>query len=480
MPEPSDPTASQTEPPSIDNVSDDQHHHEVAGPTGFDRTTLAFVDTILADLGAAPTPYHAADHARRILVDAGFTDVDLESGLPVDAGGYVAVEGGTLLAWVLPATARPRPNFTIVGAHTDSPNFRVRANPDTVNARLAQVGLETYGGLLVNSWLNRDLGLAGRLTLTGEQGAAEQILIKVDEPIMTIPQLAIHLDREVSTKGLNLNKQNHVNPIWTIAGNDGDETPSFIKYLASTMGVDRSRIVAWDLMPFDLQPPGRFGAAGEFIASARIDNLLSSFCATRALARLKEQTLGSEHNADGLHATPVLVLYDHEEIGSESATGAASNLLLAALERIAYAQGLDRNGFLTMMARSIAVSADGAHATHPNYVDRHEPNHQIGLNAGLVIKRNANQRYATDSISEAFMIEVCRQANVPVQHYIHRNDLPCGSTIGPITAARLGMSTVDIGAPMLSMHSVRETAGTVDAIYLADALHQAWSTDRCC
>ena len=339
------------------------------GPTGFDRTTMTFVDAVLEDIGASPTPYHAVGRARQHLVDAGFTQVSLAEELPSTPGGYLAAQAGTLLAWVVvSADEQPKPSFTVVGAHTDSPNFRVRTNPDVVNAGLAQIGLETYGGLLVNSWLNRDLGLAGTVTLKDYDGTSEQ-LVNLAEPIMTIPQLAIHLDREISNKGLNLNKQTQVNPMWTVAEED-DDKPSFTNYLADQIGTDPDAILSWDLMPYDLQAPGRFGRDSEFIASARIDNLLSSFCAARALATL----VGS---AEQFHSTPVLVLYDHEEVGSESATGAASNLLLSVLERIAYAQGLDRNGFLTMMSRSIAVSADGAHATHPNFVDKHEPNHHI-------------------------------------------------------------------------------------------------------
>ncbi len=447
----------------------------VTGPTGIDRRSPEFIDHILADLGASPTPYHAVERACDLLAASGFVAIDGAGELSGDAGCYMTVNGGTLIAWIQP-DHRPDAGFTVVGAHTDSPNFRVKSHPDVTSAGFAQIGLEVYGGVLLNSWLNRDLGLAGRVSVRSDEGAGtDQLLINIDEPLMTIPQLAIHLDREVSSKGLDLNKQQHLTPVWTVApptddSADGDGLRSFV---GRHLDVDPTRILAWDLMPYDLQAPARLGRNREFIASARIDNLLSSFCATRALAGLADDA-----DPDQPAATPVLVLYDHEEIGSESATGAAGNLLLSMLERIAYAQGADRNGFLTAMARSIAVSADGAHATHPNYADKHDPNHQIALNDGIVIKRNANQRYATDAVSESFMVDVCRSASVPLQYYIHRNDLPCGSTIGPITAARLGVSTVDLGAPQLSMHSIRETAGTLDAVYLADALRGAWEAAR--
>jgi len=447
------------------------------GPAGFDRTSDGFIHSVLEDLGTSPTPYHAVERAQTLLVEAGFNTVDLSESFPEEPGGYLALNGGTLIAWLQGAVDdRPKTSFTIVGAHTDSPNFRVKSHPDVVSAGLAQIGLEVYGGVLVNSWLNRDLGLAGRVSLRADDGPSH-VLIDIDEPIMTIPQLAIHLDRRVADKGLDLNKQQHLMPIWAINQEDSSatsEADSLRHFVGRRLDIDPGDILAWDLMPYDLQSPARFGRSLEFIASARIDNLLSSFCATRALARLAT-TAGADP-----HATPVLVLYDHEEIGSESATGAAGNLLLSVLERIAYAQGDDRGRFLTALAGSIAISADGAHATHPNYVDKHDPNHHIALNGGVTIKRNANQRYATDAVSESFIVAVCDQADVPLQYYIHRNDIPCGSTIGPITAARLGVSTVDLGAPQLSMHSVRETAGTTDAIYLADTLYRAWLADRCC
>ncbi|MGI9598641.1 MAG: M18 family aminopeptidase, partial [Acidimicrobiales bacterium] len=238
-------------------------------------------------------------------------------------------------------------------------------------------------------------------------------------------------------------------------------------HVADLLDIDPDRILAWDLMAFDTQPPAVIGRDQDMFSSARIDNLLSTFCGVRAMV----EVAGSETS---LARTPVLALYDHEEIGSESATGAASVFLSSLMERIAAAEGASRADYLAVLNRSIVVSADGAHATHPNYSDRHEPSHNIALNAGVVVKRNANQRYATDAASEAFIVDVCRTADVPLQFYIHRNDLPCGSTIGPITAARLGVATVDIGAPQLAMHSIRETAGMLDIDHLATTIGAAW------
>jgi aspartyl aminopeptidase len=442
------------------------------------------VHAIFSRIHSSPTPYHAVVESISLLLRHGFVHHAISEPLPNEPGRYVVEAGGSLVAWIQP---RRHHRFVLVGAHTDSPNLRLKSRPDRTSANVHQLAMEVYGGVLLNSWLNRDLGLAGRVAVTHDDGTVENRLVDIDEPILTIPQLAIHLDRDIGSGGLKLNPQNHLVPMWSgpgdssgdtagenTAGNDtadGDREPGrFLTYLGGVLGVAPDSVLSWDLMAYDLQAPAFIGRHHEFVASARIDNLLSSFCGVDALVSVA----GAVESADELRATPVLVLYDHEEIGSESATGAAGTFLLSMLERIAGAADADRQEFLTSLSRSIAVSADGAHATHPNYVDKHDPDHQIELNRGIVIKRNANQRYATDAVSEAFIVDVCRHADVPIQYYIHRNDLPCGSTIGPITASRLGVPTVDIGAPQLAMHSIRETAGTIDAIYLSEALAAAW------
>jgi aspartyl aminopeptidase len=415
------------------------------------------------DIAASPTPYHAARRAAAVLAEAGWREVDETERLPPEPGSRSFLQrGGFLLAWALPAAAASR--YVAVGAHTDSPNLRVKARPDRSSAGVRQLGVEVYGGVLLNSWLDRDLGLAGRVLATDPAGAVSQHLFCDDRPILRVPQLAIHLDREIYDKGLQLDKQRHLSPMW---GLGETEVGGFRRYLGEQVGVPAEQVLSWDAMAFDVQPPALVGAEQEFLSSARIDNLVSCFAAVRALASL----------GDGPPAgtVPVVCLYDHEEVGSESETGASGMLLAHLLERIGAAAGLDRDGHLRALLRSLVISADGAHATHPNYPERHEPEHHIHLNQGIVIKRNANQRYATDAPSEARFLSACRQAEVPVQHYIHRNDLPCGSTIGPLTAARLGVSTIDVGAPQLAMHSVRELAGCDDIASLVRALQAAWS-----
>lgn len=434
--------------------------------------------SVLSDLWASPTPYHAVERAAALLGEVGFRDVAVDQAIPASPGAYLVKNAGSLLAWIQQGTHR---GFTIVGAHTDSPNLRVRTNPDVSSAGYEQIGMEIYGGVLLNSWLDRGLGLAGRVAVAGQAGeGVSQQLVLDDRPVMIVPQLAIHLDRKVMTDGLKLDPQKHVVPIWALSNdgtdrdqNDGDDpaggaTAATVRsHVATLLGVAPERILSWDLMAFDTQQPEVIGRDQDLFSSGRIDNLLSSFCGVRALMRVAE-------GRSEVSRTPVLALYDHEEVGSQSATGAAGAFLASLLERIGAAQGATRAEYLASLHRSIVVSADGAHATHPNYVDRHEPSHRIHLNQGVVIKRNANQRYATDAESEAFVVDACGAAGVPLQYYIHRNDLPCGSTIGPITAARLAVPTVDIGAPQLAMHSARETAGLADVAYLETALHAAW------
>ncbi len=440
----------------------------------------SFITDLLDDLGFSPTPYHAVERSSERLIAAGFQRVDLTADLPQDPGAYFAMSGGSMTAWILPAGGSSTTSFTVVGAHTDSPNLRIKGNADIENSGYHQLNVEVYGGVLTSSWLNRDLGLAGRLHYEAEDGELVELLISIDDAVLTIPQLAIHLDRDVNRNGLTLNPQKHLKPIWALQGDpDGDqagddersdEPGRFIGFLADVVDVPPEQILSWDLMAFDLQAPSLIGGSGEFIASARIDNLLSAFAGVHALVALYQQSSAAPDSI------PVLVLYDHEEVGSQSATGAAGAFLASLLERIASTVGMSRPEFLASCHRSIVISADGAHATHPNYPDRHDPTHNIKMNGGIAIKRNGNQRYATEALSESFIRRVCRDHEIPHQLYHHRNDLPCGSTIGPITAARLGMPTVDLGAPQLSMHSIRETAGTLDAIHLRDTLLGSWMT----
>ena len=358
------------------------------------------------------------------------------------------VRDGALVAWSVPDDATPTTPFRIIGAHTDSPNLRLKPHPDLERAGTRLLAVEIYGGTLFNSWLDRDLGVSGRVSLRG----GEVRLLKVDRPIARVPQLAIHLDREVNN-GLTLNPQHHLTPMWAI---DSGDVSGFV---ASEVEAERADVLVWDLMLHDTTPGAVIGRDGEFVSAARIDNLCSCWAGIDALA-----------SVDAASAVNVVALFDHEEVGSSSNRGAVSPVLESTLERITMTLGGDREDWRRALAGSICLSADMAHATHPNYTERHEPNHWIALTGGPVVKTNASQRYATDAASAAGFIETCASVDVPVQHYVHRNDMMCGSTIGPITAARLGIPTVDVGAPQLSMHSARELMGSADVELYRTAL----------
>ena len=415
---------------------------------------LAPARELCAYLAASPSPYHAVAEAAVLLDGAGFKRLDERDAWDDVAGGRYAVRGGALVAWHASPDLAPSAGFRLVGAHTDSPNLRVKPRPDTGAFGWRQLGVDVYGGALVNSWLDRDLGLSGRVSLA--DGSVR--LVKVDRALLRVAQLAIHLDREVNDKGLVLDRQAHLAPVWGLGSSrEGD----FAEFLAGELGVTVGDIIAWDVMLHDLTPPALLGVDEELLASARLDNLFSSWCAVTAL------TAAQREAGD---VVPAIALFDHEEIGSESTTGAAGPFLASALERVVTGRGGTRDELHRALAGSIVASSDMAHAVHPNYPDRHEPAHRPLPNGGPVIKVNVNQRYATDASSQAAFVRACTSAGVPWQLYSHRSNLACGSTIGPITAARLGMPVVDVGCAQLSMHSARELAGSHDPALMVAAL----------
>jgi aspartyl aminopeptidase len=418
----------------------------------------AAAERMLRFIDASPSPFHACEEASRQLADAGFRRVDEASAWDDGPGGRYLVRGGTLVAWRLGEGQPPAAPFRIVGAHTDSPNLRLKPRPDRGRAGFRQVGVEVYGGALLNSWLDRDLGVSGRLVLR-DGDRLEERLVRVDRPVLRVPQLAIHLDREIRSDGLKLNPQQHLDPVWGVGGTAEGR---FVAWVAGQADADPDQVIGWDLMTHDLTPACFAGVDEDMVSSPRLDNLCSSWAGVEALLASPDPRPGSP--------IPVLVLFDHEEVGSPSDRGADSALLPSVLERVEAGSGGNREDLLRALAGSACLSADMAHATHPNYADRHEPGHWIELNAGPVLKVNSNLRYASDAASTALFVLACDQAGVPVQQYSHRSDLPCGSTIGPVTAARLGIPTVDVGAPQLAMHSARELGGAADPVMYAAAL----------
>ena len=414
------------------------------------RDLLAFID-------ASPTPYHAVAEAARRLQASGFRECSERDLWSVEPGDrrWVVRHGGSLVAFQVGSESPVEGGFRIVGAHTDSPNLRLKPCADTSSQGYRQLAVEPYGGLLLHTWLDRDLSLAGRVTLR-DGGSVRPVLVDFARPIARVPSLAIHLNRDLKEKGLQLNAQTHALPLVGL-----EDSPVMAMLVATELrarkiaDVGPDAILAFDLMLYDVQPSAFVGADGAFITAPRLDNLASCHAAVSAL-------LGSA-GADLGRATRAVVLYDHEEVGSESAQGAGGNLLVETLERIVAAfKGGAAQGLARARARSRVVSADMAHAVHPNFADKHEPGHKPVLGRGPVIKSNVNQSYATDAVTAAEFNSLCAGADVVPQYFTSRNDQPCGSTIGPITAARTGIPTVDVGNPMLSMHSCREMAGTAD------------------
>ena len=413
---------------------------------------LAHVKDLGDYVAASPSSFHAARTAADRLVAAGFTELSEDQDWPTAPGRYVVVRDGAFIAWIVPEGASAGTGFNIFGTHTDSPTFKLKPSPTTGKFGWLQAGVEVYGGPLLNSWLDRELELAGRLvTLDGVEH------LVATGPLLRFPQLAIHLDRAVN-EGLKLDKQLHMNPVWGL----GDPSAAdLLGLLAASAGVDREEIGGYDVVAADTQPARIFGADGEFFASGRLDNLSSVHAGLRALETAAEsKTAGS---------IAVLAAFDHEEVGSGSRSGAAGPFLEDVLARVSTGLGADAMQAQRAFAASFCISADAGHAVHPNYAERHDPANRPVLNGGPLLKINANQSYTTDAPGAAYWAGLCREAEVPFQEFVSNNSIPCGSTIGPLTATRLGIRTIDVGIPLLSMHSAREMAGVNDPFHLSRA-----------
>ncbi|MBU3705696.1 MAG: M18 family aminopeptidase [Mycobacterium sp.] len=418
--------------------------------------TAATATGLCGFIDASPSPFHVCATVAGRLRDAGYTELaETDRWDEAAAGRFFTVRAGSLIAWQSGAALHPMPTpFRIVGAHTDSPNLRVKQHPDLAVAGWRMVALQPYGGAWLNSWLDRDLGLSGRISLHSKNGALEHRLIRFDEPLLRVPQLAIHLAEDRNS--VSLNPQRHLNAVWGA----GERPRSFHRWVAERAGVRPEDLLSADLMTHTLEPSRVTGADDDLLSAPRLDNQASCYAGLEALLAAE----AGDH-------VPVLALFDHEEVGSTSDHGAQSEFLRTTCERIVLAAGGDREDFLRLTTASMVASGDMAHATHPNYAERHEPGHLIHVNGGPVLKVHPNLRYATDGRTAAAFELACRQAGVPLQRYEHRADLPCGSTIGPMTAARTGIPTVDVGAPQLAMHSARELMGVADVASYAAALH---------
>ena len=420
-----------------------------------------YLDDLFAFINASPTAFHAAAAGAALLRDHGFQRLhEADAWGDLAPGAYFVVRNdASLIAFTLADSPRSGQPLRMAGAHTDSPGLKVKPNPLQVRQGCVQLGVEVYGGPLLAPWFDRDLSIAGRVSWRTGQGALQCSLIDFKRPVAVIPSLAIHLDREANSKR-SIDKQIDLVPL--LMQTPESSPPDFKTILQCQLGlqhptaadVEDAEILDFDLFLYDAQPLAQVGLNGEFITGARLDNLLSCHALLQGLASAKPRRNG------------LIVLNDHEEVGSVSTAGAQGTFLNDVLQRLFPEPGVRQQ----VVAGSLFVSVDNAHAVHPNFAGKHDPEHLPQLNRGPVIKMNANQRYATNALTASLFRQFCQKAGSPCQQFVMRNDLACGSTIGPLTAAGIGVPTVDVGVPQLAMHSIRETAGSADGWHLLRAL----------
>lgn len=426
--------------------------------TDFNKNLFAF-------LFASPTPFHAVANMKQYLLQHGFGQLYETDRWQLDQGRsyFLCRDDGAIIAFTLGSAETVEQGFRMLGAHTDSPCLQIKPRAEVRTGSFLQLGVEVYGGSLLAPWFDRDLSLAGRVCCEMADGSLAVLLLNFFRPLLTIPSIAIHLDREVNKNG-GINQQKHLPPI--ICQSVEQQLPDLQAILMDQIKLEHpdsqvSGILSFDLFCYDFQQPVYTGIKEEFISSARLDNLLSCHAGMTALATAEKT---------GNH---LLFCANHEENGSTSASGANSSLLESVLQRIIP----DAVARRIAISNSFLISMDNAHATHPNFTEKSDPGHEIQLNKGPVIKLNANQRYATNCITSAIYRQICKQAGVTPQEFVMRSDMPCGSTIGPVTSALLGLRTVDVGAASLAMHSIREHTGAKDPHLLYKTIEQFLKSD---
>jgi aspartyl aminopeptidase len=426
-------------------------------------TPQQHIQNLLTFIDASPSPWHVVNTVESLLEPFQFTKLDETTRWQLQAGGryYVVRDDSSVILFVLGNKPLSETGFKLVGAHTDSPGLRVRPNAANGKDGLLRLSVEIYGGPILATFTDRDLSLAGRICYKNTQGQIDSQLIKFNKPLLRLPNLAIHMNRNVNEDGLKLHKQNELPLILSALSEQQLPPDYFLSLLEKQAVIDPKRILSWDLAVFDTQKGVIWGAENEYYSDSQLDNLASCHAALTTL--LDENVLNGDN-------TVVCAFFDHEEIGSESKQGADGSFLPDVLQRIVLASQTDAQDFPRIMAKSFLVSADMAHGYHPNFPNAYDHDHKAMLNKGPAIKVNANHRYSSESLSEAMFIDWCNQAEVPYQSYSHRCDLACGSTIGPITSAKLGIRSVDVGNPMWAMHSIRESAGVFDHDYLIKVL----------
>ncbi len=427
------------------------------------------VQDLLDFIDVSPSPWHAVASLEQRIQAFQFQRLDEKEAWSLSAGGryYVVRDDSSMVLFVAGRHDLAKTGFKILGAHTDSPGLRLKPNPQINADKLVRLAVEVYGGPILATFCDRDLSLAGRIAYRSDDGGITRRLLRFEQALLRLPNLAIHMNRSVNEDGLKLNKQTELPLILSQVGEAQLISDQFLSLLTQASGLPAERILSWEFNIYDTQKGMFWGHEQAFYADSQLDNLASCHAGLSAL--LDEPVLNGGN-------TLVCAFFDHEEIGSESHKGAAGSFLPDVLERMALGMALDKQDYQRALANSLMISADMAHAFQPNFPAAYEPGHKIHVNQGPVIKINANHRYASSCLSEAAFVDFCRQAEVPFQKYAHRGDLPCGSTIGPIASAKLGIATVDVGNPMWAMHSARESAGVQDHNYMIKALKRFFSS----
>jgi aspartyl aminopeptidase len=427
--------------------------------------TRAHAQDLLDFIDASPSPWHAVQTCEARLTSAGFSRLEESDRWTLTAGDrrYVVRGGSSIIAFIVGSQPAATTGLRLIGAHTDSPGLRLKPKPAEDAAGMVRLGVEVYGGPILATFADRDLSLAGRVNVR-VPGGFEGRLVRFDEPLLRLPNLAIHMNREVNENGLKFNKQTELPLLLGVSEDSAKAEARFRQPIAEALGVEPGDLLTWELNAYDTQKGAFWGVDREFVANSQLDNLASCHAALSALLATREPA-----------ATCLCAFFDHEEVGSESATGAGGSFVADVVSRLAASAGLDSEDQRRMLAQSFFISADMAHGWHPNFPAAYEPCHHALVNAGPVIKSNANQRYSTSAETAARFMAICEKAGVPCQQYAHRTDLGCGSTIGPIVASRLGIPSVDVGSPMWAMHSIRESAGVLDHGYMIAALTSAYS-----
>lgn len=428
------------------------------------------VKDLLQFIDDSPSPFHAVKSIEQRLAQFNFKLLDEKQKWKLKLAGryYVVRDDSSIIFFVTGEKPLSETGYKILGAHTDSPGLKIKPNPVNSSNGLIRLGVEVYGGPILATFTDRDLSLAGRISYKTSAGAVASQLVSFDQSILRLPNLAIHMNRKVNEEGLKLDKQNELPLIISAAVEEQISNKFLYELLGNACGIDAAQVLSWELNVFDTQKGAFWGDEQQFYANSQLDNLASCHAGIQAL--LNETTLQSGN-------TLICAYFDHEEIGSESTKGANGSFLPDILQRIAFAMDVDSEDYQCALARSFMISADMAHAYQPNFPSAFEPEHKVMVNKGPVIKVNANHRYTSESISIARFMQWCEQAKVPYQKYSHRTDIPCGSTIGPMTSAKLGIRTVDVGNPMWAMHSLRESAGVEDHGYMINALNCFFNTE---